>query len=1123
MQKLAHQFIDLLESQQLLSPEILEELRRQVAESKTKLSPELLAKLLVDNGHLTKFQATKLISEIKAPADEDESSASAGQQSAGVSEDDELGFAPDSAGAGEEHAASANQNSQIDEASVEPVEVVEPIEVVQTVDVVETYDEALPSSTAEALEAAVPTPRAVRPQTPKANPWDSFRILGVGLLLALVLIAGYFLLDWFLRGSAEERLALADGAYEQRSYETATAQYEDFSNDFPTSDKASYARVRAALAKIRKDVESARDPQIGLDTALAVLPGIAQESGLAEQRSDLAGALVSLAESFNDRADTLDQTDERKSLMVQMDRLMELINDPQYVGTTERETQGPTLKRIVENQKRILREIGRDERLATALKSIDEKLTAKDPIGAYAVRSELIDQYPLLETNSDLQDRVLQASKVQQELVKPGSFEPVRSQGPAPTGGQAILLGNRSGSAATDLRGQVVFVNVKGSVFGLEGESGNILWSQYLGQDFTTNPVRIGSSKSADAMLFRPSEGKLWRVQGETGDPKWHLDFGRPIYAPTLEGNDLFVSCADGHVFAIDAESGQTKWSVLLPQPVEVSPGAAFGKPYVYVSGEHSNLYAISRRNGECKEVFYSGHLNGAISVSPALLLGQLFLFENISTSNGRIRILGTSEDGLQIKNAQSPFPVEGNVVVPPVLDGRRIAVQSDLGQITVLDVEPTMETQKVTKLASIPKNLDQPQLAWSVFAKNKLWVADKRFTRFDLQVSLAKLNRTWTENDGDIFTGPPQLFNDTIIHTRQLRGNQGVRVAAINSDDGSSIWENDLGAPISYLGKSEGSLSAVTSSASYFNISNRDTRSQADANPSKGRGATLLVSPVNLGDTTVLVNQSRPNQIGVLADNSFQLLSLNLGNAKPTCDPIAVGDKLGVGLSNGQFVLFDPSNGSQASAPYQPPMKPNKTVNWVRPVYLSNSQTIVLTSNLQKLVRLSAGSSLRSLTSIDLESPLVGKLAVIGNQVVGVSRKGGSVIEAVYFNATSLAETNRVDIEGRLIDGPYATGESIVIQSTNGLYCFDSSGQQLWQVETPRSKLVGAPIADGNALLVATVSGQVWAINAESGEIIGKSNADQAVSTQPVVTPTGLVIGSSNGSVIALQNPSKN
>ena len=68
---LAQQFVDKLEGTGLLHPDIIAELRRQLADTKGRVTVEALAKLLVDNGHLTKFQATKLVSELKddsAPA-----------------------------------------------------------------------------------------------------------------------------------------------------------------------------------------------------------------------------------------------------------------------------------------------------------------------------------------------------------------------------------------------------------------------------------------------------------------------------------------------------------------------------------------------------------------------------------------------------------------------------------------------------------------------------------------------------------------------------------------------------------------------------------------------------------------------------------------------------------------------------------------------------------------------------------------------------------------------------------------------------------------------------------------------------------------------------------------------
>ena len=62
---LANELIDRLERLGLLDQEIIEALREQLVQGGTRVTPEAVAKLLVDNGHLTRFQATKRIGELR--------------------------------------------------------------------------------------------------------------------------------------------------------------------------------------------------------------------------------------------------------------------------------------------------------------------------------------------------------------------------------------------------------------------------------------------------------------------------------------------------------------------------------------------------------------------------------------------------------------------------------------------------------------------------------------------------------------------------------------------------------------------------------------------------------------------------------------------------------------------------------------------------------------------------------------------------------------------------------------------------------------------------------------------------------------------------------------------------
>src|SRR5438132_6997214 len=63
MKSLAQRVMDLAEQQELLDGKAVAELRKQVAESKFIITPEAIAKVLVDHGHLTPFQARKLVSQ----------------------------------------------------------------------------------------------------------------------------------------------------------------------------------------------------------------------------------------------------------------------------------------------------------------------------------------------------------------------------------------------------------------------------------------------------------------------------------------------------------------------------------------------------------------------------------------------------------------------------------------------------------------------------------------------------------------------------------------------------------------------------------------------------------------------------------------------------------------------------------------------------------------------------------------------------------------------------------------------------------------------------------------------------------------------------------------------------
>jgi outer membrane protein assembly factor BamB len=1129
MQPLAKKFIELLESKQLLSDEVIVELQRQVAESKAKLSPELLAKLLVENGHLTKFQASKLVAELASQTAKPSSSTTSSDT---LSADEELGFTPD------KRVAEVILDDEDEVVGVEVVEVIEDakpaVEATARVAEFQGVEAVVAEQVVEPFEfgAAVGRQRSGRGDTPakavkvaksKANPWDSFRILGIGTVLALVCVAFVLLVLWLLKGSAEDAIRVANERYEQRSYEDAANMYRDFARNWPTNDKASYAKVRSALASLRKDVESGGNPVMGLRTAEQVLPSIVGETALSEQQGDLTGVLIALADKFIDRIDSTKANEQRRELMAEMDKLMAIIADSKYVGSAQRTQQAPTLQKIEESKARQVREIRREDELVVAVKEMDTLLEANEVLKAYQVRKKLIDTYPLLEVHEQVKQRVLKASEIQRALVKDGTssaqlLSPESTQSVA----KSYLFAHKDGRTIGELEGTVVYYRVKGTIYAINAGTGDILWHKLVGRGMDSYPVRLGDSANPDVLISEAEAGRLHRVVGDKGDYKWSVGFGEPIHSPVVEGEDLIVTTHSGKISCLDATSGQTKWHKQLPQPVSVGPSLAVGKQLIYQPAEHSNIFVINRKDGSCKDVYYLGHLPGSIKVPPVLLLGHLFVFDNISTNSAKIRILQVGDEGL--KQAQEPINVNGNIVVSPVIDRRQLLIQSDLGHTQVLDVEPSSNTDKVSVLASVPKNLDSPRQTWMAFEKNFVWLAENRLARFDLVVSSGKMDRKWIQNDGDQFVGPLQLFGTTLIHARKLRGNQGVRVSAVNSADGNKIWEVDLGEPISMIAKKQqGGFAALSSSGSYYSVTGKPLVSQADLAAGQGMSLKWFTNPVWLNPKqAVILNQSNPREFALFSESDtplLRVLAVPFGNAAPSCPAIAAGDKAIVGLGNGQLVMFDPTTGVLVGSPYQPALKPNSKVIWNQPAFIPNSRTVVVASDQKQIVRLDASESLRQLSEEPLEHNLVGPLALVGSEIVAV-QSTTSADELISFNATSLAAKKGATLDGKLIAGPFGGPSSGLLQTDQKLVSFDGEGKVKWSIDFPKSQIIGTPVLSNNRFLLSIRSGQIWVIEAETGQVSGNVDLGQPISTAPLEVDQRLLVGSDEGSILATTVP---
>ena len=248
---------------------------------------------------------------------------------------------------------------------------------------------------------------------PEKSPWESFGIIGMGFIVLLLLTLLVPLYIWFTQGSAKESLEIAENFYKNRDYERASKQYELFATGFPADENASTAKVKGTLAKVREASEKNADPSVGLKAAQEELPKVVNEAGMSNMRVEITDVLLRIAEKFISKADNTPGIQDRKTLITAMNQQMELIRDPRYVGTQERTQNELRIRRIEEDQQRVVREIQQSEDLDTTVAAMTASLEAKEVVKTYEQRRELVKKYPILEENSKLRDLMLQATDAQ--------------------------------------------------------------------------------------------------------------------------------------------------------------------------------------------------------------------------------------------------------------------------------------------------------------------------------------------------------------------------------------------------------------------------------------------------------------------------------------------------------------------------------------------------------------------------------------------------------------------------------------------------------------------------------------------------------------------------------------
>lgn len=977
----------------------------------------------------------------------------------------------------------------------------------------------------QAAPEAKPAKQGFQKKVGRTNVWDSpLLLIGGGVLLLLV--AGIGLMFYSItRGSAQQAFDKASEEYTNGSYASAEAAFHYFLEKFPADNRASQARVMQGMSRLRQASSNAKaDPRSALKAAQEVLPTIEREAAFNDARGELVHILPEIASGFAEQAKATEKVERLVDLTKLAGDSMALVNNPSYLSPDDRKNIEVRINTIVQMLSDASRSIDQDKNLQAGIESINKLNTEGKTAEAYQVRRDLVRRFTALETNKQLIDATYTICERERQAVRISETALAALTEEARLSSPRVVLASRTSSGqVTETRN--VYVMVEGAVYGMELNSGKVLWRRYVGHETQIAPFAVSRDPAADVIVTDSRTHELIRLESATGKLRWRLPIGEPFHTPTLADDKLLIATQSGKLLEVNLASGASDRRLVLPQKLTVPPAYDAKNSRYLQLGEHSTLFVINSSLA-CEETYYVGHKAGAVIVPPVLALEHLLIVESPADDHSLLHVLARDPEKKQMRQIDRELRLKGRVVTPLAVAGRRITVVTDLGEVDAFEVDPSIKERPLQPVGKIEASEPVPTLLYQATDGSRLWLAGRRCSMFEIQVSLQQLGRKWSNHQDDAFLGSPQIFGDTLVHLRRRPNTASVIVEACNAGDGKALWTTQIAAPIiGLMADLDRSLMvAATSQAHVFEVppkaASDGSFDQTSFIPKQGTGTVSLRSMRKLDANRSFAIGSTGYPWVLLcernaASDRAKLLPLSAA-AKEVVTPAAVYKQgLVLPLSTGLVMLLDPFTAQPVALPFQPQLAPGARVAWNEPAVLGDDRAVVIGDGKQGLYRISVKEGPQTAFNKDaqanLDGTLISPVAATGDFVAVVVREGaGDFLQ--LLQAGNLAVGAKLPLGGRWKSGPTVVGDKLLVElQERKLICVEQD-RQAWQADLPRGPLSAPPQLIDNDLLLVHAAGAVARASLADGKELGAVDIGEPLGDAVTTFGPRLLIGGRDG-----------
>jgi outer membrane protein assembly factor BamB len=156
---------------------------------------------------------------------------------------------------------------------------------------------------------------------------------------------------------------------------------------------------------------------------------------------------------------------------------------------------------------------------------------------------------------------------------------------------------------------------VDGIVVAYSADDGKVLWQRTTGPN-ESSPLVLGG-----LVYVGDWDGHVWALDARTGRTRWRFRAdGRIKGSLAASGGRVYVGAYDGHVYALDAKSGKLVWRASAQDRLGgrgtfySTPAAAYGR--VYIGNTDGKVYAFGATTGR---LLWSQSTRGYVYGSPAV------------------------------------------------------------------------------------------------------------------------------------------------------------------------------------------------------------------------------------------------------------------------------------------------------------------------------------------------------------------------------------------------------------------------------------------------------------------------------------------------------------------------